>query len=668
MEEEIKEVVPEEVEEPKKKGKGPLIILILILLGVIGFVDYKYYSRSKEEPLTYQEKAMYQAMIDNYGDEITNVILDYMKENNGSVPEWEDIEDKLITLKDKVSCDVKINYNGSVYLQNCTVSDISYTSNYTYGKPLEEPAKVEGQLYIYKYKITNDVDGVYLIMNQKETLENYNLVTTYDCASANCYGYSIDSNGKNAIIYDDNKNFIYNLDTKEKEIINVEEKQYSRIDFIASASKKYGLVLNNGNNYAFYNLDSKKLVTDYVYNSYAGYQVDELLEKGYFAGIKYGDNYDYVLEIINANYGSLYKSLNQKAGIRSAKLGDKVIYIVNPQGASFDYYLYNELFEPLISDGVEYNYGVNSDGTLTVTVADNNTMFFVYDSDGILLRQSKQYKQVVKVVNDYIAILDDDNNLKLIDPKENEVTTFLKLESKHKLHPLISGWFTTKGKNGVYIVVEDKSISYGTEGAGLEYYYIPTTKETGVIKTNGVGGYAKPVMYFYPTKKTTINVTFARPEVLTTTYPKYENNWTFTAYPNGDLYDKNNKYYYGMYWEELGSTKIDFSEGFYVTKDNAIEFLEETTKKIGFTRREANEFIMYWLKILENNEKSLVYCELTESRNNYNNVIITPTPDSILRVAIHVKKVDGYVKIKEQQLPTFERVGFTVVEWGGTEH
>ena len=156
--------------------------------------------------------------------------------------------------------------------------------------------------------------------------------------------------------------------------------------------------------------------------------------------------------------------------------------------------------------------------------------------------------------------------------------------------------------------------------------------------------------------------------MLTTTYPKYENNWTFTAYPNGDLYDENNKYYYGMYWEELGSSKIDFSEGFYVTKENAIEFLEETTKKIGFTRREANEFIMYWLKILENNEKSLVYYELTESRNNYNNVIINPKPDSMLRVSIHVKKVDKYTKIKEQKLPTFKRIGFTVVEWGGVEH
>ena len=64
----------------------------------------------------------------------------------------------------------------------------------------------------------------------------------------------------------------------------------------------------------------------------------------------------------------------------------------------------------------------------------------------------------------------------------------------------------------------------------------------------------------------------------------------------------------------------------------------------------------------------MVYYELTESRNNYNNVIITPTPDSILRVVIHVKKVEKYTEIKEQKLPTFKRIGFTVVECGGVEH
>ena len=77
---------------------------------------------------------------------------------------------------------------------------------------------------------------------------------------------------------------------------------------------------------------------------------------------------------------------------------------------------------------------------------------------------------------------------------------------------------------------------------------------------------------------------------------------------------------------------------------------------------------MYWLPVLEKNEKSLVYFELTSSRENYNKLIINPKPDSLLRMAIHIKKVDKKMDIKEQKLTSFKRKGFTAVEWGGVIH
>ena len=77
---------------------------------------------------------------------------------------------------------------------------------------------------------------------------------------------------------------------------------------------------------------------------------------------------------------------------------------------------------------------------------------------------------------------------------------------------------------------------------------------------------------------------------------------------------------------------------------------------------------MYWLPILEKNGKNLVYFELTDEREAYNKLIIEPKVDSLLRVAMHVKKVDQEVNIKEQKLPTFKRKGFTAVEWGGVIH
>ena len=77
---------------------------------------------------------------------------------------------------------------------------------------------------------------------------------------------------------------------------------------------------------------------------------------------------------------------------------------------------------------------------------------------------------------------------------------------------------------------------------------------------------------------------------------------------------------------------------------------------------------MYWLPILEKNEHNLVYFELTKERDKFNKLNITPKPDSLLRVAIHVKKVDGPTYIKEEKLETFKRKGFVAVEWGGVIH
>ena len=104
---------------------------------------------------------------------------------------------------------------------------------------------------------------------------------------------------------------------------------------------------------------------------------------------------------------------------------------------------------------------------------------------------------------------------------------------------------------------------------------------------------------------------------------------------------------------------------FYVNKDNAIDFLEEKLSIIGLNDKERNEFIMYWLPILEANEHNLVYFESTEERDAFNEIEISPKPDSLLRMAIHVKKVNGKQTIKKQQLESFKRNGFVAVEWGG---
>ena len=291
----------------------------------------------------------------------------------------------------------------------------------------------------------------------------------------------------------------------------------------------------------------------------------------------------------------------------------------------------------------------------------------------INLNEQKQITNITEtfMVGKDFVLVNMNGKIKLFDGELNELTTFIDDydTSKYYIHTALSGWFTDHGKNGIYIVIEDITDPdmYGDGGQGHEYYYIPTTKETGKIATE-IGGYAKPVLYLYPKKETNVKVTFDKPEMLTTTYPKYKDSWNVKVKPNGDMYDKDGKYYYALYWEEQKNHEVSFNTGFYVEKDNAINFLEEKLTTIGLNKKERNEFIMYWLPILEKNGKSLVYFELTEEREKYSPITITPAPDSLLRIAMHVKKVDTKVDIKEQKLKTFKRKGFTAVEWGGVIH
>lgn len=182
---------------------------------------------------------------------------------------------------------------------------------------------------------------------------------------------------------------------------------------------------------------------------------------------------------------------------------------------------------------------------------------------------------------------------------------------------------------------------------------------------NGWGNnWHKPILYLYPEEETKVRVDFEDESKLVTTYPRFKDEWKVIAKPNGDL-DVDGKYYYALYWDEKMDENIKFDEGFYVDKDNAISFLEDKLSYIGLNDRERNEFIMYWLPILEKNEHNLVKFILTDERQEQNELIIEPKPDSLLRVSIVIKKVDGKVNIKKQQLERFNRNGFVAVEWGG---
>ena len=176
----------------------------------------------------------------------------------------------------------------------------------------------------------------------------------------------------------------------------------------------------------------------------------------------------------------------------------------------------------------------------------------------------------------------------------------------------------------------------------------------------------KPVIYLYPKKETDISVKLFLDGRLTCTYPVYNAGWNVTATPDGTLTDDRGQTYNYLYWEGETKTQWDMSKGFCVKGEDTAAFLEESLEKLGLNRREANEFIVYWLPLMEQNPYNIISFQ-TDRYIDSAALEIVPAPDTLIRVFMAWKAVDAFVDLPEQKLAAPERTGFTVMEWGGTE-
>jgi hypothetical protein len=180
-------------------------------------------------------------------------------------------------------------------------------------------------------------------------------------------------------------------------------------------------------------------------------------------------------------------------------------------------------------------------------------------------------------------------------------------------------------------------------------------------------GLAKPIIYLYPEKEIVVDVKLDLKGELTHTYPKYNDGWKVKASPEGTLVDASGKEYYALYWEGNNERKFNLKEGFVVPGEKTAEFLEASLDTLGLNRREANEFIVFWLPILERNPFNLIHFS-TDQYEEIAKLKVSPQPETMIRVMMVYKPLAAPIEIPLQDLSALkkERKGFTVVEWGGS--
>ncbi|NHN25067.1 hypothetical protein FIA58_005185 [Flavobacterium jejuense] len=181
----------------------------------------------------------------------------------------------------------------------------------------------------------------------------------------------------------------------------------------------------------------------------------------------------------------------------------------------------------------------------------------------------------------------------------------------------------------------------------------------------------KPVIYLYPKEETEVTLQFDFNGKLLTTFPKYEENWKVIASPSGQLYDtKTKRVYNSLFWDgifNLPKEHYQYKDGFIVAKENLTHFLIEKLEHVGLNNQETNEFIQFWLPILEQNKFNFIHFLTNDACNEVSINSVNPKPETSIRIYMEFYGLEQSMSIKEQQLPKTERKGFTLVEWGGTD-
>ena len=176
----------------------------------------------------------------------------------------------------------------------------------------------------------------------------------------------------------------------------------------------------------------------------------------------------------------------------------------------------------------------------------------------------------------------------------------------------------------------------------------------------------KPILYFYPEEDTIVSAKLELNGQLTCTYPEHgTDGWeNYLAKPDGTLISQDGGEYYALYWEGEIDAPMDFTKGFCVEGSRTADFLAEILPCLGLNAREANEFIIYWLPQMQGSAYNLISFQ-TDAYTDNAKLILSPEPDTLIRVFMAWKPLEKPIGIEPQTIVTPERIGFTVVEWGG---
>lgn len=190
--------------------------------------------------------------------------------------------------------------------------------------------------------------------------------------------------------------------------------------------------------------------------------------------------------------------------------------------------------------------------------------------------------------------------------------------------------------------------------------------------TEGYGDYflpycvilPKPNIYLYPETNISldVNISFPNSGKVIVSIPQYPEQWqNLQIEPNGKI---NGKYNY-LFYESIQPNKFQMTKGWVIKNENLENFFEDNMQKTGFNQTEINDFITHWIPKLIDSEYYAIYPQYNKHLDPLVQLKFSKQPDNILRLTYIVEEVNSSTfEMDIPGIPSFERKGFVVTEWG----
>lgn len=181
----------------------------------------------------------------------------------------------------------------------------------------------------------------------------------------------------------------------------------------------------------------------------------------------------------------------------------------------------------------------------------------------------------------------------------------------------------------------------------------------------------KPVIYLYPEVEMSVHVTIDPVGQLFFTYPHYNNGWDVVATPDGDLIVNGQSIDY-LFWEAQMNLQVNAKHNStVVSKLEAEAQITAVLDKFGLNSNEKADFLTYWIpEILQADKDNInIQFMFNDDCSTFGELNVTPAPNKIGRIYLLWNPTDDAISDNTsiEDIPTMDRSGFTVIEWGGAE-